>query len=79
MSDRRVDRCCSEQQKKQLRLKTLCSDVARLPDVSMMFAAAARGGPVADGGGVRPSFNAEEAGVPQRRGTQAARSADGSG
>lgn len=34
---------------------------------------------MADGGGVRPSSNAEEAGVPQRRGPQAAGSADGSG
>lgn len=50
-----------------------------LPDVRVVFAASTGGGPVAVGGGIRPSSNAEEAGVPQRRGPQAARSADGSG
>lgn len=34
---------------------------------------------MADGGGVRPGSDAEEAGVSQRRGEEAARPADGSG
>lgn len=49
------------------------------PDVTVVCAASAGGGPVADGGGVCPSADAEEAGVPQRRGPQAAGPADGSG
>lgn len=41
--------------------------------------ASAGGGPVAHGGGVRPGSDAEETGVPQQRGPEAACPADGSG
>lgn len=42
-------------------------------------AAPAGGGPVADGGGVRPGLDAEEAGVSEQRGKGAGCSADASG
>lgn len=45
----------------------------------LVCAASAGGGPVAHGGGVRPGSDAEEAGVSQCRGEEAARPADGSG
>lgn len=47
--------------------------------VNFVCVASAGGGPVADGGGVRPGSDAEEAGVPQQWGPEAACPADGSG
>ncbi|XP_031735198.1 exocyst complex component 3-like protein isoform X2 [Anarrhichthys ocellatus] len=49
------------------------------PRSTTLQTASAGGGPVADGGGVRQGSDAEEAGVSQRRGEEAARAADGSG
>lgn len=52
---------------------------AWLLNLIFVSTAPAGGGPVADGGGVRQGSGAEEAGVSQRRGEEAARPADGPG